>query len=59
MKYEIYLVRYASIAIEANSAEEARRKASRIDDDALDKMLYTESAWEFDDATPIEEIKNV
>ena len=61
MKYEVFLVRYASVIVEAENEEEAEEIATEMCIDVrgeLDDKLATESEWEIDNV-PIEEIKNV
>ena len=53
MKYEVYLVRYASIIIEAESENDAEAKARNIlykakTTEEIESDLATSSGWDFD-----------
>lgn len=59
MKYEIYFKRFASVVVDADSAVDAINTVVAMNDDenTIDNMLDSESAWEFDYIENIKEEK--
>ena len=48
MKYEVFLVRYGSVIVEAENKNEAKKVVCNMTDEEIDKSIYSESAWEME-----------